>query len=252
MAECARRLHALPHGVGGRPLRPEHTEPRTVAASGAGVGCDLGRVLDDHARRDDRERRAAGDRCRPRRGAADRAMGRRRIHRRIRVAASSRRLVGRQQWRSHRLSRRADRVRPGQRGMRRRRLRHVPDRRASRAGHGCRLVDAELARPDHPHLRGAPGAWPGACRLGRRVRNRSGERPPRGRDPRGVSRLAGDLPRERPCRACRRPCSRPTRGRDDSPAPVARSARPTARDVQPGGPHRGIHQRRRARLDGGA
>ena len=33
VAECARRLHALPHGVGSRPLRPEHTE----AADGRSV-----------------------------------------------------------------------------------------------------------------------------------------------------------------------------------------------------------------------
>ena len=70
-------------------------------------------------------------------------------------------------------------------------------------------------------------------------------------DPRGVTRLAGDLPRQRPCRARRRPRSRATRGRDDAPAPAARSARPAARDVQPGRPHRGVHQRRRARLDRG-
>src|SRR3954447_23949335 len=48
---------------------------------------------------------------------------------------------------------------------------------------------------------GGAGARAGAGGVGRRVGNRSRRRPTGRRDPRGVGRLAGRLPRERSCRA---------------------------------------------------
>ena len=231
VAERAGGLHPVRHGGARQPLsaqvarqRGDRRRRRTRA------GCDLGGFPDDHARRDDRERCPGRDRRRPRRRALDRAVGRRRIHRRIRVAASSRRLAGRPNRRSQRLRRRAGRVRPGQRSVCRRKLGRVPDRGSSRAGHRCRLADALLARLDRPHLRRAAGAPPCACRLGRRVRSRSRKRS--GRRRASSSRRSAGAPSSSPtCLSGSRPrgfscCTRTRRhaGADRSICP-ARSSR---------------------------
>ena len=161
MAECTCGRHPVQHGVGRRPLRPEHMDPGrsnrqalALAAISAGF---LMITLDATI--------AGGDRRRPRRDAVDRAIGRRRLHRHVRFAAPSRRLVGRRDWRSHGLSRRADGLRAGQRSMRRRRLRHFPDRGRVAQGVGAAwLMPSSLALITHtfaePQARGrALAVW---------------------------------------------------------------------------------------------
>ena len=157
---------------------------------------DLPRLSADHARRDDRERRARADRRRPR-GLASRRNGSSTATR-----SRSRRCCCRPgRWPTASV-RAPGSARPGIFGV------------GSAACAGSRLVtalivarviqgagaacaDAVLAGPDRARLPGGPRAPPSARPLGRRVGDRPGRRPGARGCPDRVPRLARDLPGQR-------------------------------------------------------